>query len=165
MKENNPIISIIVAIDESRAIGKNNQLLWNIPEDLKHFKDITAGHPIIMGERTYYSIGKALPNRTNIVLTHNLDFKADNCLVAHSLEDAFETGAKCDKDEIFVIGGGMVYKSALPFADKLYLTLVEGKHDADVYFPEYENIFTKVMREESCDNGEYKFKFIELEKE
>jgi dihydrofolate reductase len=159
-----PIISIIVAVDEGLAIGKNNQLLFDIPEDLKHFRDITLGHPVIMGEHTYYSIGKALPHRTNIILTRNSNFTAEKCLVAHTLEDAFKTAGKYDTEEIFVIGGGMVYKSSLPYADKLYLTLVEGKHDADVFFPEYKNIFKKVMREESCDNGKFKFKFMELVK-
>lgn len=165
MKNKKPIISIIVAVDENRAIGKNNQLLWDIPEDLKHFRDITTGHPVIMGERTYQSIGRALPNRTNIVLSHNPDFKAEGCLAAHSLEETFEISAKYDSEEIFVIGGGMVYKSALPFADKLYLTLIEGTHEADVYFPTYEDVFTKVIAEEKHDNGNYKFKFLELVKE
>lgn len=160
-----PITSIIVAIDESRAIGKNNDLLWNIPEDLKHFRDVTKGHPIIMGKNTFYSIGKALPNRTNIVLTSDKDFHEKDCLVAYTLKDALNLGREHDENEIFIIGGGMVYASALPFADKLYLTLVEGKHDADVYFPEYENVFKKVIKEESFDNGQYKFKFLELVKE
>ena len=160
-----PLISIIVAIDESRAIGKNNQLLWHIPEDLQHFKDITAGHPVIMGERTFHSIGRALPNRTNIVLTDNPDFSAEGCIAAHSIQETIDLGAKYDQVEIFVIGGGMVYKSFLPLADKLYLTLVEGNHEADVYFPEYESIFNKIIKEESYDNGRYKYKFLELVKE
>lgn len=162
---NKPTISIIVAVAKDRAIGKNNALLWDIPEDLAHFKKVTSGHPVIMGERTYFSIGRSLPNRTNIILTFNPDFQAEGCLVAHSLDEAFRLGAENDKDEIFVIGGGMVYKSALPFADKLYLTLVEGEYEADVYFPEYEKVFTKVLSEESHDNGKNKFKFLELTKE
>jgi dihydrofolate reductase len=118
-----------------------------------------------MGQRTYYSIGRVLPNRTNIVLTTDPNFQAQGCLVAHSLEEAFELGAKHDQEEIFVIGGGMVYKNALPFANKLYLTVVEGVHDADVYFPEYEDIFKKVIKQEPYENNQYKFKFLELVKE
>ena len=160
-----PRISIIVAIAENRAIGKNNQLLWDIPEDLAHFKEKTLGHPVIMGERTYRSICRLLPKRANIILTMDQNFKCDGAQIAHSLEEAFETAAKYDEEEIFVIGGGMVYKSALPFADKLYLTIVDGDFDADVYFPEYDKIFTKVISEESHDNGKNKFKFLELVKE
>lgn len=160
-----PIISIIVAIDESRAIGKNNQLLWSIPEDLQHFKEITSGHPVIMGERTFRSIGRPLSNRTNIVLTSDMELEIKGCLIAHSMKEAFEIGAKEDEEEIFVIGGGMVYKTALPYADKLYLTLVEGTHDADVYFPEYKTLFKKVVKEEAHENDTYKFKFLEIEKE
>jgi len=162
---NKPTISMIVATTKNRAIGRNNALLWDIPEDLAHFKKITSGHPVIMGERTFLSIGRPLPNRTNIVLTMNPDFQADGCLVAHSLAEAFEIGAKNDDREIFVIGGGMVYKSALPFVDKLYITLVEGEYEADVYFPEYEKEFTKILSEDNCDNGKNKFKFLELTRE
>lgn len=161
-KNKKPQISIIVAIAENRAIGKNNQLLWDIPEDLAHFKSITSGHPVIMGERTFHSIGRLLPKRANIILTMDQNFNQEGAHVVHSLEDAFETAAKFDQEEIFVIGGGMVYKSALPFADKLYLTVVEGDFDADVYFPEYDKIFTKVIAEERHDNGKNKFKFLEL---
>lgn len=164
MKEKKPKISIIVAIAENRAIGKNNDLLWDIPEDLQHFKEITSGHPVIMGERTYHSIGRLLPKRANIILSNNPDFTLDGAEVAHTLEEAFELASAHDDKEIFVIGGGMVYKSALPFADKLYLTLVEGEYDADVYFPEYSEYFHKIIHEESHDNGKNKFKFIELVK-
>jgi dihydrofolate reductase len=90
------------------------------------------------------------------------DFMFEGAHIVHSLEEAFETAAKSDEEEIFVIGGGMVYKSALPYADKLYLTVVEGDFDADVYFPEYDKIFTKVISEESHDNGKNKYKFLEL---
>jgi len=160
-----PQISIIVAIAKDRAIGKNNQLLWDIPEDLAHFKKVTSGHPVIMGERTFHSIGRLLPKRDNIILTFDKKFKQEGAHVAHSLEEAFELGGKLDPEEIFVIGGGMVYKSALPFANKLYLTVVDGDYDADVYFPEYDKYFVKTIREESHDNGRNKFKFLELVKE
>jgi dihydrofolate reductase len=162
MKTKKPIIGIIVVTDEGRAIGKNNQLLWDIPEDLAHFRQITSGHPVIMGEKTYRSLKGPLPNRLNIILSRQPDLAIKGCVVAHSIDEAFLLATKKDKDEIFVIGGGMIYKIALPYADKLYLTLVEGKHDADVFFPEYEQDFTKKISEEIYDNGKYKFKFIEL---
>ena len=106
--EKKPQISIIVAIAENRAIGKNNQLLWDIPEDLAHFKEKTLGHPVIMGERTYRSIGRLLPKRANIILTFAKDFKCEGAHIAHSLEEAFDLAGKFDQEEIFVIGGGMV---------------------------------------------------------
>jgi len=160
-----PRISIIVAIAENRAIGKNNQLLWHIPEDFKHFQDITTGHPVIMGQRTYESIGRPLVNRTNIILTFDRNYKVEGCLVVYSLDEAFAKAAEYDDKEVFVIGGGMVYKTALPYVDRLYLTIVEGSFEADVFFPEYEDEFTQVISEESHADGKYKFKFIELERE
>lgn len=159
-----PVISIIVAIAKNRGIGKNNQLLFDIPEDLLHFKKITENHPVIMGENTYYSIGRPLPQRTNIVLTRNQDLKIEGCLVCFSIEEAIARASEIDKEEIFFIGGGMIYKQALPLADKLYLTVIDAEPDADVFFPEYEKVFTKVVKEEPIDNGKYKFKFLELVK-
>lgn len=161
---NKPTISIIVAIAKNRAIGKNNQLLWDIPEDLEHFKKITEGHPVIMGENTYYSIGRPLPKRTNIILSKNENLEIAGTIVCHSIDEAVKTASEKDSKEIFFIGGGMVYVQALPLADKLYLTVVEGDFDADVFFPEYENVFNKVISEEQCDKGKYKFKFLELVK-
>lgn len=157
-----PTISIIVAIAKDRAIGKSNQLLWNIPEDLQHFKKVTSGHPVIMGENTFKSIGRPLPKRLNIVLTQDEKYKPEGCTVAYSIPEAIKIATQKDKNEIFFIGGGMIYKQALPLADKLYLTVVEGDYEADVYFPEYEEYFNKVIKEESHDNGHYKYKFLEL---
>ncbi|MFA7254157.1 MAG: dihydrofolate reductase [Patescibacteria group bacterium] len=162
MTKKKPTKSIIVAIaKENRAIGKNNQLLWDIPEDLKHFRETTSGHPVIMGERTFDSIGRPLPDRVNIVVSFKPDLKIDGCLVAHSLPEAYEMAAKYDQEEIFIIGGGMVYKSALSDMDKLYLTLVDGHFDADVFFPEYTDLF-KVVSEKANNNGKHKFVFQEL---
>ncbi|MEK7096587.1 MAG: dihydrofolate reductase [Patescibacteria group bacterium] len=159
-----PTISIIVAIARDRAIGKNNQLLWNIPEDLQHFKKVTSGHPVIMGENTFKSIGRPLPNRLNIVLTKDKEYKPKGCIMAYSISEAVKLAQAKDKEEIFFIGGGMIYKQAIPLADKLYLTMVEGEYEADVYFPEYEQYFDKIIKEEAHNNGKNKFKFIELTK-
>lgn len=154
------MISIIVAIGENRAIGKDNKLLWNIPEDMVHFREITTGHTVIMGDKTYLSIGRPLPNRKNIVLSLDENFVAPNCEVRHSLEEVLDEYKKSE-EEVFVIGGGMIYKLALPYADKLYLTIVEDSPEADTFFPDYSE-FKKAVSEENEDNGQYKFKFLEL---
>ncbi len=156
-----PIISIICAIARDRAIGKDNRLLWNIPEDLQHFRSITAGHPVIMGENTFYSIGRPLPRRVNIVLTRKADLILEGCVVCHSMEEALEKAGEVEREEIFVIGGGQVYQQAMSFADKLYLTVVEGEYEADTYFPDYSE-FKNIISEEARDNGEHKFTFLEL---
>ena len=158
-----PIISLICSIASDRAIGKGNKLLWDIPEDLKHFKEITSGHAIIMGENTYNSIGRALPGRTNIVLTKNKNFKAENCIVCHSLEELLEKAKELEKDEIFIIGGGQIYQQTIGLANKLYLTIVEGNYEADTYFPDYSD-FKKIIRQEKHNNGKYRYTYLELEK-
>ena len=143
-------ISIIAAVGaNNRAIGKTGALLWRISDDLKRFKALTTGHTVIMGRKTFDSIGKALPNRTNIVITRNPDFKAEGVIIAKSLEDAIQ---KSIGGEVFIIGGGEIYKQALPLADKLYLTLVESDVEGDVFFPDWSKDFTKeVFREERID--------------
>ncbi len=129
------MISIIVALAENRGIGKNNDLLWHIPEDLKRFKRITSGHPVVMGKRTYESLPRRpLPNRRNIVITDIIGELIAGCEMAYSIDDAI---AKCHQDEEnFIIGGASVYRQFLPVADRLYLTRVNKSFDADVFFPE-----------------------------
>ena len=157
------MISIIVAIGKNRAIGRNNQLLWNIKEDMDHFKKITTGHTVVMGEKTFLSIGRFLPNRKNIVVTKDKNFKAEGIEINHSLENLLGEYKKSD-EEIFVIGGGQIYALSLPYADKLYLTVVDdAPEDADTFFPYYSE-FKNVVNEEEVDNGKYKFKFLELTK-
>ena len=131
----NKPISIIVAIAENYAIGKDNQLLWHLPEDLKRFKRITEGHNIIMGKRTYYSLPKRpLPGRTSIILTDVLNEQIDGCPMAYSIEDIIN---KCDKtNENFIIGGGSVYRQFFGIAQKLYITKVHASFEADTFFPE-----------------------------
>jgi dihydrofolate reductase len=158
-----PRLSMIVAVDESRAIGKDNRLLWHIPEDLKHFRELTAGHTVIMGENTYHSIGRPLPNRTNIVVTLNHELELPGCQVVHSLDEAVQVAHEHEKEEVFVMGGASIYKQFLPMIERLYLTLVSGTHEADTFFPDYSE-FTKVISEEKHGNGEYQFTFYTLEK-
>jgi len=128
-------ISIIVAIASNNGIGKDNDLLWHIPDDLKRFKKLTTGHSIIMGKKTYESLPiRPLPNRRSIVITDDKDEKIDGCIMAYSIEEAIE---KMDSDkENFIIGGGSIYSQFLPIADKFYLTQVHKDFEADVFFPE-----------------------------
>ncbi len=156
-------VSIIVAVAKNRAIGKNNQLLWNIPEDLQHFKEITLGHPVIMGQRTYESIGRPLPKRQNIILTQDKNLKIDGVDICYSLPEAIELAKSYDKDEVFIIGGGSVYAQAIDFADKLYLTLVDEEFDADVFFPEYKS-FKMIKEEPWQDSNGLKYRFTEWER-
>lgn len=126
--------SIIVAIADNLAIGKDNKLLWHIPEDLKRFKNITTGHHLIMGKKTYESLPiRPLPNRISIVLSDIPGDKIEGCKMAYSIDEAI---SKCPDEECFVIGGGMVYKQFLALADKLYITWVHKVFDADTFFPE-----------------------------
>jgi len=156
-------ISIIAAIgEETRALGKNNQLLWRISPDLKRFKALTLGHPVIMGRKTFESIGRPLLGRLNIVITRNEEFKAPGVILVHSLGEALEKAQKSEK--IFIIGGGELYKEALPLADKLYLTLVKSGADGDVFFPEYRNIFTKEIFREEHTEEPVPYTWLEMEK-
>lgn len=159
----NPRLSIFVAVDEKRAIGKDNKLLWHISEDLKRFKALTTGHAVIMGENTYHSIGRPLPNRTNIVMTLNENLELPGCLVVHSLEEAIRVAKENETEEIIVMGGASIYKQFLPITDRLYLTLVKGEHDADTFFPDYSE-FTKVISKEERQDENNQYTFFILEK-
>ena len=132
---NNKKISIIVAIAENYAIGKDNDLLWHISEDLKRFKELTKDHYVVMGKRTYFSLPtRPLPNRTNMIITDVPGEKIDDCLMAYSIEDAIE---KMDSEkENFIIGGGSIYRQFMPYAQKLYITRVHKDFEADTFFPE-----------------------------
>ena len=159
-----PKISMIAAIGtRTRALGRNNDLLWRLSDDLKRFKKITLGHPIIMGSNTFESIGRPLPNRKNIVLSHDPTYKAEGVFVVHSIEDALCLASKEPTDEIFIIGGGQIFKAMLAQTDKLYLTLVDDDTDGDVYFPPY-SMFTKKVFEEKHLDSNPPYTFVELER-
>ncbi len=159
---NRPILSIVCALAEkNRAIGKNNQLLWHISEDLQNFKKLTSGHPIIMGQKTHESIGRVLPDRTNIVLTKNKYFKSKDCIISNSINEAINEAKKIEKKEIFIIGGGQIYAQTISMVDKLYLTLVHGEFEADTFFPDF-SAFSTLLKEKFYESAEYKFKFVEL---
>lgn len=158
-----PKISLICAVAEkNRGIGKDNKLLWNIPADLEHFKKITLGHPIIMGQKTFESIGRPLPNRQNFVITKDPDLKIAGCLVCHSIDEAIEQAGRENQDEIFFIGGGSIYAQTIEMADKLYLTLVAGDYEADTFFPEYSKF--KIISEKSEESAGYKYRYVEFER-
>jgi len=156
------MISIIVAVSEDGGIGKDNELLWHISEDLKRFKRLTNGHTIIMGKKTWESLPrKPLPGRKNIVLTDIPGEHFDSSLTAYSIEEAL---GKCEKDEeIFVIGGGSVYRQFMPFADRLYITHVHKKAEADIYFPEIDPVIWQVVEKEEfkeSDNQSIPYTYI-----
>jgi len=156
-----PKIIIIAAIGSNRELGLKNKLLWHIPEDMERFKQITLGHPVIMGRTTYESIGKPLPGRTNIVITRDQSYQVAGCLVCHSLEEAIEKAKELDNREIFLIGGGQIYGQGIKYADKLYLTIVKGNFEADTYFPDYSQFNKIVFQKESSDKN-YRYTFFEL---
>jgi dihydrofolate reductase len=137
------LLSIIVAMDNNNCIGNNNTLLWKIPADMKFFKETTTGHAIVMGKNTFLSIGKPLPNRRNIIITRNKDFKFDGAEVYNSPETIVEL-FKDSEEEVFVIGGGEIYKRLLPFVTKLYVTHVHASFLGDTFFPEIsQNVWKK----------------------
>ena len=157
------MISLIAIIAKNLAIGCQNKLLYNIPEDMKHFKEITTGHVVIMGENTFHSMeDKPLPNRINIIITKDENFTAAGCLIAHSLEESIALGKAQNKGELFFIGGGQIYRQALPLADKLYLTIVDDEpKQADTFFPDYSE-FKNVIKSEPRESNGYKYNFTEL---
>lgn len=162
-------INIIVAMDDKRGIGKNNRLPWDIPEDLRRFKRLTRGHTIVMGRKTFESIlsyiGKPLPDRINMVITRNPDFKAEGVSINTSLEEALSEAKENEQNEIFIIGGAQIFQQAIDMGvvDRLYLTKVQGDYGADTFFPDYPD-FKKVIREEEGESKGIKYKFIDLER-
>lgn len=158
------MISIIAAIDNQRGIGKQNKLLWRIPADMKRFRKLTNGHPVIMGRKTYESIGKPLPNRVNIIVSRDNAYNVEGCIIAHSVPEAIEKAKEVDTEEVFIIGGAQIYTQALPYADKLYLTLVNSTFDADTFFPVFTSSFTKETFRETGSEGELTYTFVNLEK-
>lgn len=156
------MISIIVAIAENGVIGDKNALLWNIKEDMRRFRTTTTGHPVVMGRKTFESIGRPLPKRTNVVITRG-DTSFEGCEVAHSLEEAVAMFPK--DEEVFIIGGAQIYAQALPLADKLYLTIVHRNYEGDTSFPQIDmSQWQEVSREEFERGEEYEgaFTFIDL---
>lgn len=140
------MVTMIAAAAENNALGKEGDLVWHLPDDFKRFKKLTTGHHIIMGRKTFESFPKPLPNRTHVVVTRQKDYKSEACIVVHNIEDALAISS--DDEETFVIGGGEIYKLALPYTDKIELTRVHQKFEADAFFPEVDWSQWKLVNEE-----------------
>lgn len=156
------MVKIIVAMSKNRVIGNNNELIWKLSSDLKRFKELTTGHPVVMGRKTYESIGRPLPNRRNIIITRNSEYEVDGCEVVSSLEEALLlTGSNC-----FIIGGGEIYKQSLEVADKIYLTLVHKDFEGDTQFPEIGSEWATIDTKDftADEKNEYDYSFIEYER-
>ena len=157
------MITIIAAIGKNNELGKDNDLIWHLPEDLKRFKRVTSGHHILMGRNTFESIGKPLPNRTTVIITRNNDYFKDGCLIAGSIEEAIQLAE--NDEEIFIIGGAQIYKQAIqnPSVKKLDMTIVHESFDADVFFPEIDStIWKETAREDfkADEKNKYDYSFV-----
>jgi len=160
-------VNAIVAISKNRVIGKDNDIPWYLPADLKYFKKTTLHHHLIMGRKTFQSIGHPLPKRTNIVLTRDAFFIATGCLIAHTLQDALEIAFDHDAEEVFIIGGGQIYELAMPFIDKVYLTEVDIDVEGTVLFPELPTSEWKevsAIAHQSDEKNEHGYTFKVLER-
>jgi dihydrofolate reductase len=156
-------VSIIVAVTEQWVIGKDNTLPWHIPEDLKWFKKHTRGHPVIMGRKTYESIGFLLPDRENVILTRNTHYRVSGAKIFHSLDDAIHSYRTLEESEIFIIGGASIFREALPFTDRIYLTVIEKAFEGNVFFPEFSiDEYHTVLKE--THTGDIPLSFYILEK-
>ncbi len=159
------LVSAIVAMSENRVIGKDNHLLWHLPADLAHFKAVTMGKPILMGRKTHQSIGRVLPGRCNVVITHDVNFEACGCVVANSIDTAL--AAVSYSDEVFVIGGAILYQHMLPLTQRIYLTIVHHPFVGDAYFPELnpaEWHESERQTHPADDKNAYPFSFVTLNK-
>lgn len=160
-------ISLVAAASENNVIGDENEIPWHLPDDMKFFREITEGKPIVMGRKTFESIGRPLPKRHNIIISRQHDYDAPGCDVVSSLEEALELAEEDHSDEICVIGGGQIYKQAMELADRIYLTRVHATVDGDTFFPEiHEEDWEEVHREEHPKDSQhdYAFTIIHYEK-
>jgi dihydrofolate reductase len=158
-------LSVIVAVSANNVIGNKNQLPWRLPADLKLFKKITMGHPVVMGRKTYESIGKPLPGRTNIIITHQLNYEVPNCIVVNSLQEAIDLCK--EEDEIFIIGGAEIILQVLNSADKIYLTRIHHDFPGDTFLPLINlKKWKEILRQdfEADEKNPYRHSFLELEK-
>ena len=160
------MVTIIAAIAENNALGKDNQLIWHLPADLNRFKKTTLNHVVIMGRKTFESLGKPLPNRTNILVTRDKNYKAEGCVVVNSVKEALVAATKEDENP-FILGGAEIYKQAMPFTDKLDITFVHHQFNADVFFPEIDKtIWKETSREDfkADEKNKYDYSFVTFER-
>lgn len=163
------IRSIIVARANNGVIGKDNGLIWHMPRDLRFFKETTTGHYVLMGRKSYEAVGKPLPNRLNIIITRNKDYAAENCLVLHSLHEALDLASQQKQQEVFILGGGEIYRQALNkgWVDRIYLTEIKESFEGDTYFPELDmSQWQESKREEhqADEQNPHDFAFVILER-
>jgi dihydrofolate reductase len=158
-------IAIVVAMADNRVIGRDNRLPWHLPADLRHFKQVTVGKPVLMGRKTHESIGRPLPERTNIVVTRDRSYEAPGCIVVHSIESALKAAG--DHEEVMVIGGTDFYWQLLPKADRIYLTLVHAEFEGDALFPELDECEWREVERADCapdEKNPWPYSFIRLER-
>jgi len=155
-------VTLIAAMDEKRVLGKNNQLIWHLTEDLKRFKQLTTGHAIIMGRKTFESLPKALPNRHNIVISHNPNYSREGITVCHSIEEGLECAH--EDPQPFVIGGGQIYQQAIGLASAMVLTLIHAQFDGDVFFPKINPNEWTIVKEEKMESSDFNYSFITYHK-
>ncbi|MCU7918028.1 MAG: type 3 dihydrofolate reductase [Candidatus Thiodiazotropha sp. (ex Epidulcina cf. delphinae)] len=158
-----PIISLVAAMARNGVIGRNNRLPWRLPADLKHFKALTMGKPIVMGRRTWESLPGILPGRQHIVVTRNQDYRAQGCTLVHSVDAALQAAGEAP--EVMIVGGGGFYEAMMPRADRLYLTLIEAEVEGDAYFPVIDwKAWREVSREShpADEKNSYAYTFLEL---
>lgn len=161
------MIKILVACDENRVIGKDNQLIWHLPADLKRFKSLTTGHVILMGRKTYESIGKPLPNRTTIVITRQADFQAEGTITAHSVDEAILKAKSLSREDIFIVGGAEIYTLSLALADQILLTQLHDIFEGDAYFPEVSAETWEIVARErglTDEKNPFQYSFITYQK-
>ncbi len=162
-----PVVIVAAMTRNKHGIGHNNQLLWHIPADLKRFKELTLGHPIIMGRKTFESIiamlGKPLPGRTNIIVTRNPEYTVPGAITAGSLEAAFTIAENEKPTEIHIGGGAELYSAALPYTDKLHLTLVDSELEADTFFPDFTHDFVETKRYPKAEHEGLTYEWIDFE--
>ena len=159
------IISFVAAMSRNRVIGRNNAIPWNMPADIKHMRELTEGKPLIMGRKTHESIGKPLPNRKNLILTRDRNYKSRGCVVVHTPDEALKAAEGAE--EVIIFGGEEIYKMFLPKADKMYLTIIDADFKGDAYFPKYsKDEWKETEREEhkADDENEFRYTFFILER-
>lgn len=157
-------IIAIAAIGKNRELGTKNRLSWRIPDDFKRVKEITMGHPLIMGRKTFESIGRPLPGRTNIVITRDTNYVAKGCLVVNSLEEALKKAREIE-EEVFIFGGAEIYEQAMPYTNKLYLTLINDKDsEADAFFPDYADDFQEIIHHGEREYEGIKYEWVDFER-
>ena len=154
-------ISLIAAMGRNMVIGNENKLIWHVPEDMKRFRGITRNKPVIMGRKTFESIGRPLPNRTSIIITRDKNYRADGCIVVHSVKESLNAAKG---PEIMVIGGAQIYNEFMPIADRMYLTIIDEEFEGDAKFPDFDKSEWKEIHRENMESDKYKFAFVDFER-